>query len=53
MMDAQVADGTLDPTKVGHGIFSDTQGRCLGERTRGCIEILKMAKIAIDQLVIA
>ena len=52
MIDAQIADGTLDPTEVGHGLFSDGS-RCLGERTRGCIEILKIAKIAIDNLVIA
>jgi hypothetical protein len=53
MMDAQIADGTLDPTKVGHGLFSDGSTKCLGERTRGCLEILKIAKIAIDALVIA
>lgn len=52
MMDAQIADGTLDPSKVGHGFFSDGS-KCLGERTRGCLEILKMAKVAIDNLVIA
>jgi hypothetical protein len=53
MIDAQIADGTLDPSKVGHGVFSDGESRCLGEKTRGCMEILKMAKIAIDNLVIA
>lgn len=53
IIDAQIAEGTLDPSKVGHGFFRDPQERCLGERTRGCLEILKMAKLAIDQLVIA
>ena len=52
LIDAQAAAGTLDLTKVGHGLFSDGS-KCLGERTRGCIEMLKMAKIAIDSLVIA
>jgi hypothetical protein len=28
------------------------QGKCLGERTGGCLEILRMAKVAIDDLVI-
>ncbi|KAG0649680.1 Fusaric acid cluster transcription factor FUB10 [Hyphodiscus hymeniophilus] len=57
MLDAQVADGTLDPTKIGHGFghsyYTEDPTKCLGERTRGCIEILKMAKLAIDSLVIA
>jgi hypothetical protein len=55
MIDAQIADGTLDPTKVGHGIghatFSDTS-KCFGDRTKGCLQILKMAKLAIDSLVV-
>jgi len=55
MIDAQVADGTLDLMKVGHGLghgmFPDGS-KCLGERTRGCLEILKMAKLAIDTLVV-
>ena len=52
MMDAQIADGTLDLATVGHGFFSDGS-RCLGDKTRGCMVILKMAKIAIDNLIIA
>ena len=41
MMDAQIADGTLDPTKIGHGFFNDGS-KCLGERSRGCLEMLKV-----------
>jgi hypothetical protein len=54
MIDAQIASGTLDPDKIGHGFFAGQgDNRCLGEKTRGCLEILKMAKVAIDSLVIA
>lgn len=54
MMDAQIAAGSLDMNKVAHGWFKhNTMEPCLGEKTRGCYEILKMAKLAIDSLVIA
>jgi len=48
-IDAQEAAGTLE--NVGH--FPFLHDKCLGEKTRGCLEILKMAKLAIDGLVIA
>lgn len=53
MIDAQIADGTLDPSKIGHGFFTGDDNKCLGERTRSCLDFLKMAKIAIDSLLIA
>jgi hypothetical protein len=57
MLDAQLAAGSLDQSKLGHGLFymqtSDGEPRCADEKSRGCLEILKMAKIAIDNLVIA
>lgn len=53
LMDAAEADGTLDISKVGHGLFKKESEKCLGEKTHGCREILRMAKVAIDQLVIA
>jgi len=46
LLDAQVAAGTM-----AHGHFG--QKLCLGEQTHGCLQILKMAKVAIDSLVIA
>jgi hypothetical protein len=52
IMDAQEAAGTLDTANIGHGVFAHGE-KCLGEKTRGCLVILKMAKIAIDNLVIA
>ena len=51
MLDAEMAAGNLNMTYLGHGQIGDKA--CLGEKTRGCLEILKMAKIAIDSLVIA
>ena len=44
MIDAQIADGTLDPTKLGHSFGLPYHSpydvsKCLGERTRGCIEV--------------
>ena len=43
MIDANVPDGTLDPTNVGHGferaVYTDDSSKCLGERTRGCMEV--------------
>ncbi|PQE06471.1 C6 finger domain-containing protein [Rutstroemia sp. NJR-2017a WRK4] len=50
ILDAQAAAGLPPP----EGHFPDLKGGlCLGERTRGCMEILKMAKLAIDSIVIA
>jgi hypothetical protein len=50
ILDAQAAAGL--PLPEGH--FPDLKGSlCLGEKTRGCAEILKMAKVAIDSIVIA
>ncbi|CZR61170.1 uncharacterized protein PAC_11066 [Phialocephala subalpina] len=46
LVDAHVAAGTME-----YGPFG--QKLCLGEQTHGCFEILKMAKVAIDSLVIA
>ncbi|KAH8599030.1 hypothetical protein B0O99DRAFT_505423 [Bisporella sp. PMI_857] len=53
ILDARAAAGTLDTTQLGHGFFQTNDGKCLGEQTRGCLDILQMAKIAIDNLVIA
>lgn len=53
LMDAQEAAGTLPTHVLGHGLFTNQKEKCLGEKTRGCLEILKIAKIAIDNLVIA
>ncbi|KAF8867203.1 hypothetical protein BDZ45DRAFT_700163 [Acephala macrosclerotiorum] len=46
LVDAHVAAGTMRVGPFG-------QKLCLGEQTHGCFEILKMAKSAIDSLVIA
>ncbi|KUJ20527.1 uncharacterized protein LY89DRAFT_579338 [Mollisia scopiformis] len=46
MLDAHVAAGNME-----YGSFG--QKLCLGEQTHGCLQILKMAKVAIDALVIA
>ncbi|KAH6678353.1 hypothetical protein B0J14DRAFT_615113 [Halenospora varia] len=35
------------------GHFGSESQQCLGERTHGCLQILQMAKLAIDNLVIA
>lgn len=57
LIDAQVAAGNLSITESAHGWFQKdaecTEKLHHGEQTRGCYEILKMAKIAIDSLVIA
>jgi hypothetical protein len=54
MLDAQIAAGSLDMSKFAHGWFQHGNiEQCLGEKTRGCYEILKMAKLAIDSLIIA
>ncbi|TGO92052.1 hypothetical protein BPOR_0011g00020 [Botrytis porri] len=56
ILDAQVAAGVRS---LEHGQFPDlkiadlTVKQCYGERTRGCLEILKMAKMAVDSIVIA
>ncbi|KAM3071229.1 hypothetical protein ACMFMG_008819 [Clarireedia jacksonii] len=50
ILDAQAAAGLPPP----EGHFPDLKGTlCLGEKSRGCLEILKMAKVAIDSIVIA
>lgn len=53
MIEAQAELGTLDINTLGHGLFRNNEKSCLGEKTRGCYEILKMAKLAIDSIVIA
>jgi len=53
MLDIEFAAGNLDISQIGHGIFTHGQKQCLGEQTRACLEIVKMAKVAIDSLVIA
>lgn len=56
ILDAQVAAGVRS---LEHDHFPDlnvadsTVRQCYGERTRGCLEILKMAKMAVDSIVIA
>jgi hypothetical protein len=52
LMDAHMAAGTLEHNKSGI-VFMSPGGNCGGETTRGCLEILKIAKFAIDKLVIA
>lgn len=56
MLDAQVAAGMRSGE---HNPFPDlkaaylTARQCYGERTRVCLEILKMAKVAVDSIIIA
>jgi hypothetical protein len=52
LLDAAEAASTLDASQLGHGLSDNGKGKCLGEKTRGCLEILRMAKVAIDDLVI-
>lgn len=38
---------------MGHGIFNGSIGNpCSGERTGGCLEIVRIAQAAIDSLII-
>lgn len=53
MMDLEIAAGTLDLETAAHGFFRGMQPRCLGERTYGCMEIIRMARISVDSIVIA
>lgn len=54
MLDAQVAAGVR---RLEHDHFPDLKAvevkECFGERTRACMEILKIAKMAVDSIVIA
>ncbi|ATZ55126.1 hypothetical protein BCIN_11g04140 [Botrytis cinerea B05.10] len=56
ILDAQVAAGVRSRE---HDHFPDlnvtdsTARQCYGEKTRGCLEILKIAKMAVDSIVIA
>ncbi|ESZ91844.1 hypothetical protein SBOR_7750 [Sclerotinia borealis F-4128] len=56
ILDAQVAAGVRSTE---HDHFPDLKlaelniKECYGERTKGCLEILKMAKMAVDSIVIA
>lgn len=52
ILDAQLAAGTIDVSMLGHGM-GKFQGKCIGEASSGCHEILRIAKMAIDALVIA
>ncbi|KAI9644677.1 hypothetical protein NHQ30_006701 [Ciborinia camelliae] len=56
ILDAQVEAGVLS-TEHNHFPYlkvADLQAKqCYGNKTRGCMEILKMAKMAVDGLVIA
>jgi hypothetical protein len=51
LLDAHMASGDLDTSCLGHGEMG--KELCLGEKTKGCLEIFKIAKLAIDALVIA
>jgi len=60
MLDAHVAALGTDSVEVGHfGAPKASNGlghghmKCAGEQTHGCLQILQMAKIAIDNLIIA
>jgi hypothetical protein len=46
-----LSDQEIKEHKV--GLFGPTQRMCLGEQTHGCLQILDMAKLALDNLVIA
>jgi hypothetical protein len=35
------------------GPFAPSKSTCLGEQTHGCLQILEMARLALDNLVIA
>ena len=37
---------------TGHGFFRTKDGKCIDSETRGCMHMLQMARIAIDNLVI-
>jgi hypothetical protein len=42
-----------DVREVSLGVFGPQQRMCLGEQTHGCLQILEMAKLALNNLVIA
>lgn len=58
MLDAYVAAGGQDALKNGPFAAAQFTGghghtKCAGEQTHGCLQILQIAKVAIDNLVIA
>jgi hypothetical protein len=53
LIDAAAAAGTLDTQLLGHGLFNKTGEKCDVPKIHGCLEMLKMAKAAIDNLIIA
>ena len=50
-IDAAHAAGTLDTQHLGHG-FGEFGEKCDESKIHGCMQMLKTAKIAIDNLVI-
>ena len=44
--------GSIHHSMTGHGLFQGPDGKCLGDKNRGCLNLLKVAKVAIDNLVI-
>jgi hypothetical protein len=53
LVDAAAAAGTLDTQLLGHWLVDKTGGKCDVPKTHGCLEMLKIAKVAIDNLIIA
>ena len=52
LIDAAEAAGTLDSRLLGHG-FRHKPGACGDSDTQSCLQMIKMAKHAIDELLIA
>lgn len=53
LLDAAIAAGTLDLQTLGHGVFSNVATKSCDMETPQCLQMIKMAKHAIDQLLIA
>jgi len=53
LIDAAEAAGTLDPRLLGHGFRPKPGKTCSDSDTPQCLQMIKMAKHAIDELLIA
>lgn len=53
LIDAAEAAGTLDPRLLGHGFRPKSGKTCSDSDTPQCLQMIKMAKHAIDELLIA
>jgi hypothetical protein len=53
MLDLEIAAGNIDLNQIPHPIFGGNWKPCLGDQGQGCFEIVRIAKRAVDAIVIA